>query len=530
MTEDAELLRRCAEARSEGAFAELVQRHVDLVYSAALRRLGGDAHGAADVAQQVFISLARQGKSLARHTVLPAWLYAATRNVAIDHIRAEQRRKVREQEAQYMHELNSNSEADNADWTQLRPALDAAMDELGERDRAAVLLRFFARRPFAEIGRALDLSEDAARMRVDRALEKLRTRLAQRGVTSTAVALGAALSQATIAAPSGLAASVTGGALASATAAGVAGLVAGIVQFMSMSKIMAGVAALALATLIATAGYEARVNRGSETVRRNAQRENEVLVARLRELQQRADAAEKSREAALKAAVAPRVAAAPAPRMDPAAEAQALLAGHPEVKQALIGYQRASLRTTYGSLFRTLRLTPEQVDRCLDLLLMQGSQRQVAGPNGPLRFKLEGNPAEAERQLHELFGDEGFKQYRDFVSDMTSIRAPLASERNKIVTPPLQLASALHQTSTPLDAAQAQRLTQILGASLVPVEWSTSRQYDWDKIAAEARGILSEPQFAMFERQGKSDQYLQAMNRFLFQQRQAAAVATPPSR
>jgi RNA polymerase sigma factor (sigma-70 family) len=96
MSDDAELLRRYAEEKSESAFAELVRRHVDLVYGAAWRRLGGDAHGASDVVQQVFTSLARQAPALTRHTVLPAWLYAATRNVAIDRVRAERRRKAHE--------------------------------------------------------------------------------------------------------------------------------------------------------------------------------------------------------------------------------------------------------------------------------------------------------------------------------------------------------------------------------------------------------------------------------------------------
>ena len=103
MSEDAELIRRYAEEQSEEAFAELVQRHVPLVYSAALRRLAGDAHAAADVTQLVFTALARQATSLADCRVLPGWLYATTRNVTVDYVRREHRRRTREQEACAMH-------------------------------------------------------------------------------------------------------------------------------------------------------------------------------------------------------------------------------------------------------------------------------------------------------------------------------------------------------------------------------------------------------------------------------------------
>lgn len=204
MVEDAELLRRYAEEKSEAAFGELVRRHLGLVYSAAFRRVGGDSHAAADVAQQVFTALARQAAALTRCAVLPGWLYAATRNQAVDYIRSERRRRAREQEAHIMNELVLSS-APEADWDQLRPVLDEAMDELGARDREVVLLRFFAGQPFAEIGAKLQLTEDAARMRVERALDKLHALLTRRGVTSTASALGAVLTtQAVSAAPASL--------------------------------------------------------------------------------------------------------------------------------------------------------------------------------------------------------------------------------------------------------------------------------------------------------------------------------------
>ena len=142
MSQDAQLLRRYATERSEAAFAELIRRHVDLVYSAALRLVNGDAHGAQDVTQQVFTELARQAKPLARHPALIGWLYTATRQMAWRAIRSDQRRAAREQMAHTMNELLRQPAAE-PDWEHLRPVLDDAMHELNHTDRVAVLLRFF---------------------------------------------------------------------------------------------------------------------------------------------------------------------------------------------------------------------------------------------------------------------------------------------------------------------------------------------------------------------------------------------------
>ena len=244
--DDTELLRRYVADRSQAAFTELVTRHLDLVYSAAFRRTDGDAALAEDIAQQVFTTLARNAAALRGHTLLPGWLYVATRHAAASALRVERRRKAREQEAQAMNHLTSSPEMD---WRQLRPELDAVIDQLDERDRDAVLLRFFEGRPFAEIGAALRISEDGARMRVDRALEKLRALLAKRGVTSTAAALAIALAnQAVVAAPAGLAATVTGTALSGAAAAG--GGAWAVLQFIAMNKLQIGIAS----TVIVAAG------------------------------------------------------------------------------------------------------------------------------------------------------------------------------------------------------------------------------------------------------------------------------------
>ncbi len=243
MIEDAELLRRYAAERSEAAFAELVQRHLGLVYSVALRQVERDAHLAEDVAQKVFSDLARKAAPLSRHPVLTGWLYRSTQFTAIDVMRSERRRRAREQEAQTMHELTTGS-GPAMDGEKLRPVLDQVMGELNDRDRDAVMLRFFEGRPFAEVGAKLQITEDAARMRVERTLDKMRTLLGRRGVTSTTAALAAALAnQAGVAAPAGLAAMVTGAAVTGAKAGGGLGMI-----FMSMTKLQVGIAsALVLA-------------------------------------------------------------------------------------------------------------------------------------------------------------------------------------------------------------------------------------------------------------------------------------------
>lgn len=240
MKDEAALLRRYAEEGSQAAFTELVRGHVDLVYNAALRRTGGDAHLAADVAQQVFISLAWNARKLSQHTVLSAWLHTATRNAALNLVISEQRRKAREQAAFALEPPGSGA---GLDWDQVRPVIDAAIDELPETDRAAVVLRFLERRPFAEIGAALRITEDAARMRTERALDKLRSTLARRGITSTAAALGAIVAaQPLISAPAGLA--VTFASTALATAGTTTGVLAGIALLMNTKLVIAGVSAL----------------------------------------------------------------------------------------------------------------------------------------------------------------------------------------------------------------------------------------------------------------------------------------------
>ncbi len=287
MSEDAELLRRYATAQSEAAFAELVQRHVDLVFSAALRLVNGDAHRAQDVTQQVFGELARQARRLVTHPALAGWLYTTTRLVAWRAIRSEQRRKLREVEANTMTELLREPAPD---WEHLRPVLEDAMHQLGEKDRLAVLLRFFKNKSLQEVGLALGLSENAARMRVDRAPDKLRGQLARQGVTSTATALAAMLSgNAISAAPAGLATTLTNAVLAGVPTGNT---ILNLLKIMATTKLKTGligmvVAASVMWPVLLQHRAQARLHLQDETLRQQKvqlgklQQENDQLAMRI---------------------------------------------------------------------------------------------------------------------------------------------------------------------------------------------------------------------------------------------------------
>lgn len=281
MNEDAELLRRYVEEHSETAFTELIRQHVDLVYSTALRLMNGDVHRAQDVSQQVFTELARQSKRLMAHPALLGWLYTTTRQMALRIIRTEARRAAREREASTMNELLREPGAE-PDWEQLRPVLEDAMHELNEIDRLAILHRFFKNKSLRQVGDALGLSDNAARMRIDRALDKLRSQLAQRGVTSAAAALATTLtSHAVTAAPAGLVATLATTSLAGAAKAGSS---LTLLKIMATTKLKLAAAAL----LIAGAATIIIVQHQSQS---RLQNENEALRRELAEVRSDLDGA-----------------------------------------------------------------------------------------------------------------------------------------------------------------------------------------------------------------------------------------------
>jgi RNA polymerase sigma factor (sigma-70 family) len=247
-TDDIALLKQFAENESETAFAEIVSRHLALVYSTALRVVG-NAHAAQEISQAVFIILARKAKSLGAKTILSGWLYQTTKLTAANYLRGEIRRQKREQEA-FMQSTLNESESDA--WRQIAPILDDAVSRLSAKDRDAIVLRFFENKSLGEVGAAIGASEDAAKMRVNRALEKLRKIFSKRGgVFSAAVIAGTVSANSVQAAPVGLAQTISATAVkGTAVAASITTLVKGTLKIMTYAKLKLalGVAVAALLT------------------------------------------------------------------------------------------------------------------------------------------------------------------------------------------------------------------------------------------------------------------------------------------
>jgi uncharacterized protein (TIGR03435 family) len=243
---DMELLADYARHGSEAAFAELVQRHVALVYSAALRHVGIPAQ-AEEITQAVFIILARKAGSLRPGTILEGWLHETTRLTALSFLRGERRRQFREQEA-YM---QSTPATENPAWNEMSPLLDEALARLGKKDRDAVILRFFKEKSVRDVAATMQMNEAAAQRRILRALEKLRKFFARRGVASTTATIAGAISANSVhAAPASLAQSVTAVAVAKGAAASASTLtlIKGALKIMAWTKaktaIVAGVGLL----------------------------------------------------------------------------------------------------------------------------------------------------------------------------------------------------------------------------------------------------------------------------------------------
>jgi RNA polymerase sigma factor (sigma-70 family) len=249
---DWQLLQDYTERHSEEAFRVLVQNHVNMVHAVAMRQVQ-DPHLAEEVAQTVFVLLARKAGSFRPNLILPGWLFRTTRFVAAHAVRSERRRQRREQEAFRMQSAPSKYDA----WMHLAPVVDMAMEQLGETDRHAILLKYYQDKPLRDVGAAMGTTEDAAKKRVSRALGKLRVLLAKRGVVVPVSVLSAALLEhAAEAAPGALAAQIASQTRAQAAdaAPGLPALVQEILQAWRWAKakqaLAFGAGVLSLAIMI----------------------------------------------------------------------------------------------------------------------------------------------------------------------------------------------------------------------------------------------------------------------------------------
>jgi RNA polymerase sigma factor (sigma-70 family) len=498
MSDDSSLLRRYVEERSEAAFAELVARHIGLVYGAALRQLNGAVHRAEDVTQSVFVDLARNAARLLQRRDLAGWLYTSTHFAAAKLKRGEQRRQVRETEAQLMHEISTHSSAD-PEWERLRPVLDEVMLTLEERDREAILLRFFQARRLAEVGQRLGLSEDAARMRIERALEKLRTLLARRGIGSTTAALSAALAnQVAVAAPAGLAASVT-------SAAMIGGSIAAN-SIMSTPFVIASLVALGAMGFTV---FQTRQVHRAEAELANAVRERDNFHAQIRTGQQQVEQAAQRIAAlqqqiettlALSATSGPTAIAATAAGR--AAEERTELERAREEVEARRALRKSRsvvdvrlLDTVYRSLYRQLSFSADQSAQFMALARENAARhdeidrlaaQQGVKVNDPAMQPLY---AQADAEFHTkvagAFGTASQQTVQHFMETLP-VR-PFAE----------QVARDLFNTQAPLTAPQVDRLVEIFSSNLRNAQGQLdATAMNADAIIAQSQTILTEAQMA----------------------------------
>src|SRR5436190_4564901 len=261
--DDNVLLKEYVEHGSEEAFATLVARHVNKVYSIALRHTR-NAHQAEEITQAVFVLLARKSRQLGQRVILSGWLCRTARLSAVTFVRSEIRRTRREQEAQVQNLLN-DSEAEV--WPQIAPLLDTAMAGLSEADHDAVALRFFDGKSMKEIGAALGASEDATKMRVSRAVEKLRVFFTKHGIVCSAAALMAAISANSVhAAPAVLAKTATAVAIADGATASISilTLVRGALKMMAWANAKTPIVISAVALIVMGTIGEVRKARAAD--------------------------------------------------------------------------------------------------------------------------------------------------------------------------------------------------------------------------------------------------------------------------
>jgi RNA polymerase sigma factor (sigma-70 family) len=283
---DAELLAEYAARHSEAAFAELVQRHVALVHSAALRQVG-DPHLAEEITQAVFLILARKAGSLGGRTVLAGWLCRAAHFAARDTLKIERRRHQREYLACQEAAMNPAEVDTQTAWQQLAPLLDESVAQLNDADRAALVLRYYEQRPLDQVGANLGIGSDAAQKRVSRALEKLRKLFAKRGVTLSAGVIAGALSGHSVqAAPIGLAAKLSAAVGASLATASAPALIT-TTQTIAMTTLQKIAVTAAITVTIGAGLFEAHQAATSRAAARQTQMAQSSLNEQVRQLQAR---------------------------------------------------------------------------------------------------------------------------------------------------------------------------------------------------------------------------------------------------
>ena len=429
---DTELLEQFARNKSEAAFAELVERHIGLVYSTAFRKTGNPQQSE-DITQAVFIILARKANSLGPKTVLPGWLHHTARFTAANLRRAELCRIRREQEAFMQSTMDET--APDALWRGLSPLLDDAVASLGASERDAIVLRFFQNRSLAEVGATLGASEDATRMRVNRALEKMRKFFARRGVTISSAAIAGTISaNSAHAAPAGLAAIVSTNVFSGTTLTTAA--VVAATKAIAMTTLQKAIVTAALVATVGAGIFEAHQNSESQKQIQNLQQQQNSLNEQFAQLQSERDDAtnqlggliaendrlksnSNERELLkLRGEVAASRAVA-----DAAAKTRSLK-NNPE--QSQVDDQRNQTRTNLDRFFKLANLSPEKADQYVNLeveMKRRQSERMTALLGGTLSVadavrQRDLDNREQQDQRRELLGADGWEVLQSIADGM----------------------------------------------------------------------------------------------------------------
>lgn len=436
---DLELIRLFAREQSQDAFTELVNRHLDLVHSAALRQVRSPEL-AEEISQTVFTNLARTAASLKPDTHLTAWLYQVTRHTAIDVIRREARRQAREQIAYQMSELNDRP----SDWSHIEHWLDEAMEALPPVDRTAVLLRYFENKSLREVGTETGTSEDAAQKRVARAVDRLREELGRRKVAvGTAALVGLVSANAVQAAPVGLATSVATGSLATFTALTSSTVLAKTftLAMTTTQKILLGTT---LAAAIAVGVYQTQQNSKLRQQVQILQQQQEQASALTNELQQLQKERDRARNAAAALAnqdtgqkkgsnevlkLRGEVGRLRQEKNEIAATSGlSKITADPEARKAMRDQQKMAMSMIYKGLSDKLKLPDDQKEQ-FNELLADHIMNNVSNVTAILRDKpspeqmnqiFAAQEADLQSKVQSLVGADGLTQFQDYSRNLLS--------------------------------------------------------------------------------------------------------------
>jgi RNA polymerase sigma factor (sigma-70 family) len=440
---DAQLLREYAESGSESAFTELVARHTDLVYSAALRQVPS-SDLACDIAQNVFTSLARGARTLAGKlnpdASLAGWLCRCTRNLALNLRRDDFRRHSRERQA--METLHPSPET-APDWDRLCPMLDEAISGLNEADHDALVLRYFKNQDLRSVGLALGVSDDTAQKRVSRAVERLREFFSKRNVTIGASGLTVVIAaNAVQAAPTGLAAAISAAALAG-TAVSTSTIITAT-KTIAMTTLQKTVIGAALVAAVGAGIYEAHQASTLRTQVQTLQRQELPLTEQMQQLQRERDEAT-NRLAAVSNEIARLRSGQPLMALlklrgqvgllqqlalsnlqsNSATSILAGLMNDPAQKKLDQIQAQEAAKDKYSSLVKTLQLSPEDKEIFFDLISGNEIRKKdmisalISGNLDAATAMQQRDAAktEMENQIKTLLGDSGYAQYDKFNRD-----------------------------------------------------------------------------------------------------------------